>query len=501
MARHPGGAIGVSDHVNPRVYSLKTRFTKKGKVAMADLLGSQFLENRHITEAQLAQALERQRLEGGRLGENLVALGFATPDEIEAFFKKTPQLPRSIEDSGLSMAFLRDLILKHAVHMVEFTIPELSSRVKIPPTLVDSAVEALRAEKMAEAKSAGSLTKLTYRFALTERGWQEAGRLLGQCSYAGPAPVPFEEYRNMVLAQTIKGILVSEESVAAAFAHLIVNEEVLARLGPATSSGKSIFLYGPPGNGKTTIAETIGGTLPGTVFVPHAVLIEGQIITIFDPLTHQLADQDASDQNWDQRWLKVKRPVVMVGGELTLKHLDLDFNPITKFYEAPFQMKANNGLLIIDDFGRQQVDPQKLLNRWIVPLERRTDFLTLHTGMKFEIPFDQLVIFSTNLEPKNLVDEAFLRRIRYKIKIDHPSREEYVLIFKKMCAHQKVEFNSEVVDFLLDHYYQRLGISLNACHPRDLIDSIIDQAHYFKTPLQLTHETIKAAWESYFVDM
>jgi hypothetical protein len=191
----------------------------------------------------------------------------------------------------------------------------------------------------------------------------------------------------------------------------------------------------------------------------------------------------------------------MVGGELTLEHLDLAFNPVTKFYEAPFQMKANNGLLIIDDFGRQQVDPQKLLNRWIVPLERRTDFLTLHTGMKFEIPFDQLVIFSTNLEPKHLVDEAFLRRIRYKIKIDHPSRDEYRRIFEKMCAANRIAFDAGVLDFLLTQYYDRLGVSLNACHPRDLIDSIIDFAHYSGHPPQLTREAITAAWESYFVDM
>ena len=468
---------------------------------MAALMGCRFLENGCITEEQLAQALERQRLEGGRLGENLVALGFSSPEDIDAFFRKTPQPLRTLEDSGLTQAFLRDLILKHAAHMVEFSIPELSNRIKVPPTLIDSALEGLRAEKMAEAKSAGSLSKLTYRFALMERGWQEAARLLKQCSYVGPAPVPFEEYRTMMLAQTIKSIMVSRESVAAAFSHLIVSDRILTRLGPAVSSGKSIFLYGPPGNGKTTIAETIGEILPGTVFVPHAILIDDQIITVYDPLTHRLAEQETTDKEWDQRWLQVKRPVVMVGGELTLKHLDLDFNPITKFYEAPFQLKANNGLLIIDDFGRQQIDPQKLLNRWIVPLERRTDFLTLHTGMKFEIPFDQLVIFSTNLEPKNLVDEAFLRRIRYKIKIDHPTRDEYSLIFKKMCDARKIKFDQQVLDFLLDHYYQRLKIGLNACHPRDLIDSIVDQAHYFRTPLQLTRENISAAWESYFVDM
>jgi hypothetical protein len=468
---------------------------------MAELLGQGFLETQRITEDQLAKALERQRTHGGRLGENLVALGFVRPEDIDAFFKKTPSPVKSIADSGLTLAFLRELILKHALHMVEFSITELSGRIKLPPTLIDAAMEDLRKEKMAEAKSASSFSKLSYRFSLTERGKQEAGYLLERCRYVGPAPVPFQAYRTMVLAQTIKSILVREESVKTAFSHLIVNDAVVSRVGPAVSSGKSIFLYGPPGNGKTTIAESIGATLPGAVFVPYAVLIDNEIITVYDPLTHRSADPPPADQDWDQRWMQVKRPVVMVGGELTLKHLDLDFNPVTKFYEAPFQMKANNGLLIIDDFGRQQVDPQKLLNRWIVPLERRTDFLTLHTGMKFEIPFDQLVIFSTNLEPKHLVDEAFLRRIRYKIKIDHPSRDEYGRIFERMCAAHGISFDPTVLDFLLTDYYERLGISLNSCHPRDLIDSIVDFAHYSGQPRQLTRETISAAWESYFVDM
>ena len=468
---------------------------------MAELLGQRFLKQELITEDQLAKALERQRRHGGRLGENLVALGYAAPGEVEDFFKRTPPPVKSIADSGLSLSFLRDLILKHALHMVEFSIPDLSSRIKLPPTIIDAAVEDLRKEQMAEAKSAGSLSKLTYRFALTDRGRQEAGLLMEQCRYAGPAPVSFKDYRTMVLAQTIKSIIVREETVRDAFSHLVIGEDLLNRVGPAVSSGKSIFLYGPPGNGKTTIAETIGNILPGEIFVPYAVLIDSEIITLYDPMTHRSTGEKGTDQDWDQRWVKVKRPMVMVGGELTLKHLDLDFNQVTKFYEAPFQMKANNGLLIIDDFGRQQVEPQYLINRLIIPLERRTDFLTFHTGMKFEIPFDQLVIFSTNLDPKDLVDEAFLRRIRYKIKIGHPSREEYSLIFKRMCEANQVEFDQSALDYLIAYYYERLGISLNACHPRDLIDNLVDQAHYAGLPRRLTRETISQSWESYFVEI
>jgi predicted ATPase with chaperone activity len=272
------------------------------------------------------------------------------------------------------------------------------------------------------------------------------------------------------------------------------------RLGPAISSGKAIFIYGPPGNGKTTIAETMGGVLPGTVYMPYSIIVRGEIINIFDPVNHIPAEPEEG-HSADRRWLLIRRPVIMAGGELSLRMLDLDFNDIAKFYEAPLQIKANNGLFIVDDFGRQQVEPHSLLNRWIVPLDRRTDFMTLHTGMKFDVPFDQLVIFSTNIEPKKLVDEAFLRRIRYKIKIDHPSAEEYEAIFRRVCEHNGMEFRKDVFDYLMDNYYKRLAIKLNACHPRDIIDHIIDDAHYYDHPPQLTKEGVDAAWKNYFVDM
>ena len=305
----------------------------------------------------------------------------------------------------------------------------------------------------------------------------------------------------MVEHQTVKSIAISEEIMKNAFSHLILSETLLKRLGPAISSGKAMFVYGPPGNGKTAIAETIGRVLPETVYIPYSILVGGQIISMFDPVNHVPEAPEEEMDKVDQRWVKIKRPVIMTGGELSLRMLDLDFNPISKFYEASLQMKANNGIFIADDFGRQQIDPQMLLNRWIVPLDRNVDFMTLHTGMKFAIPFDMLVIFSTNIEPRDLVDEAFLRRIRYKIKIDHPSEQEYEAIFKQVCKTNHIPFDRTIFDYLMTHYYKRLGINLNACHPRDIIDHVIDSAHYYMHAPLLTREGIDAAWQNYFVDM
>ena len=468
---------------------------------MSGLLGERLIKKRRITEEQLQKALERQRLHGGRLGNNMVALGFLSEEDLSDFFGAAPDAPKSVEDTGLTFAFIVELIIRHGLNMREFTIPEMGIRTRLPLSIVDEAIERLRKDHLVEVKSAGQLSKLSYRFALTEAGKRQAVELLEVSRYVGPAPVPFDEYRNMVEMQTIKSILVDEKSIHDAFSDIIVSEQLLKRLGPAVSSGKAIFLYGPPGNGKTTIAETIGRVLPGSIYMPYALIVEDEIITIYDQASHVAVEPELSADAVDQRWVLVKRPVVMVGGEMTLKALDLDFNPLSKFYEAPLQMKANNGLFIVDDFGRQQVDPQSLLNRWIVPLERRTDFLTLHTGMKIEVPFDQLIVFSTNLEPSSLVDEAFLRRIRYKINIDHPQLNEYKVIFKRVCESNGIAFNEDVFNYLIEHYYKKRNVKLNSCHCRDIIDNIIDEAHYHGIKPELTKETVSASWESYFVEL
>lgn len=465
---------------------------------MASILGERLLEKNYISEAQLNQALERQRMHGGRLGHNLVALGHISEDQLASFFQRVPQLPKDMTETGLEFEFIVDLTLKHILSLGDFRLPQLAGLIKLPNTMVEKALDELRQKRFVEVRKADQLAKLTYHYRVTDEGKRMGGELLKLCRYVGPAPVLLDDYRQMVAIQTVKNILVNPQNVEQAFSGLTINGSLLKRLGPAVSSGKAIFLYGPPGNGKTTIAETIGKIMPDSIFIPYALQVGGEIITVFDPVTHVPVIQE--EELVDHRWIRIRRPVVLTGGELTLRMLDLEFNPVAKFYDAPLQMKANNGLFIVDDFGRQQLSPDKLLNRWIVPLERRTDFLSMQTGMKFDIPFDQLVLFSTNLEPRTLVDEAFLRRIRYKIKVDHPSQEEYEEILRKVCSSNKVEFKPEVFAFLLKLYRQQ-GVKLNACHPRDLLDQIIDNAHYNCVAPEMTKETVTVAWENYFVEM
>jgi energy-coupling factor transporter ATP-binding protein EcfA2 len=467
---------------------------------MIDQLGEKLLKDGIIDARKLEKALERQKNHGGRIGQNLVALGYIDEVTLERFFRRHPPVPTTVADTGLEVAQIADLLMKHILFMGDFMISELADRVKLSLSVVESVMEVLRRDKFVEVKGGTGYAAVTYTFKISEQGKNRATELLDLCRYVGPAPVTLHDYRLMVDIQTIKSAIVSEESVKKAFSHLVLNETVLKRLGPAISSGKAIFIYGPAGNGKTAIAETIGKLIPENIYIPYALSVGGEIITIFDPVNHVPCQQDENNAA-DMRWILVKRPVVITGGELTLKMLDLDFNTISKYYEASLQLKANNGIFIADDFGRQQVEPQNFLNRWIVPLDRRIDFMTLHTGMKFSIPFDMLTIFSTNIEPRQLVDEAFLRRIPYKIKIDHPSERDYEAIFRMICKSHGIEFKQDSFDYLMDNFYRKEGVKLNACHPRDIIEQIIVNSRYYRHHPELNKEAIQEAWTNYFVEM
>lgn len=454
-----------------------------------------------VSDEQIKQALERQRIQGGRLEANLAALGYIAVGSHDFLLNHSPKIPRTIEESGLQQTFITDLVMKHLLFLREFKVQDVIERVKLSLPIINQIIDAIRHERFIEIKGSEGLSSSTVRYAMTEEGKKRAITLLNVSRYVGPAPVTLEAYSLMVEVQSIRNIHVGVPEVKQAFSHLVVNDDTLKRLGPAISSGRAIFVYGPSGNGKTTIAETISKILPDRIFIPHAVLVGDDVITLFDPVTHIAIQEASSEEKTDPRWVMARRPVVMTGGELTLRMLDLEFNPISKFYEAPLQMKANNGLFIVDDFGRQQIDPQHLLNRWIVPLERRTDFLSLQSGMKFEIPFDQLSVFATNIEPKKLVDEAFLRRIPYKIKIDHPTEHEYKQVFRRVCEANHVAFHEDVFEFLVENFYHRLGVKFNACHPRDIVDNILDNARYLETTPVLSRESVSVAWENYFVDL
>jgi hypothetical protein len=481
---------------------------------MGEALGEKLVKEGLVTQKQVDKALVRQKLHGGRLGQNLMALNFISKNVLDAFLRHKPTVPATVEETGLSLDFITELTLKLIFYLGNFNMLEVADKLKLPVNVVDAALQALRQEKFCEVKGGTGYESVTYLFSVTSTGRQRAAELLDRNHYVGPAPVTLEHYTRMAEFQTIRNVYVNAAEITKVLSPFVINDRLFSQLGAAVNSGKSIFLYGPAGNGKTVIAEAIGSLMGEDMYIPYAVSVEHEIIRLYDPINHkpafaepvqaEKADKGAPgfvEGEYDRRWVLCKRPVVLVGGELTLGMLDLDFNPLSKFYEAPFQMKANGGVFIIDDFGRQMVRPRDLLNRWIVPLERRSDFLTLHTGKKFEVPFDQLVVFSTNIEPRELVDEAFLRRIRYKIKIDHPTKEEYKEIFRRICDNNGIEYKPDVVDYLLKEYYEKTGVKLNACHPRDVVDQILDSARYRNTTPVLDKQFIDEAWQNYFVEI
>jgi hypothetical protein len=416
-----------------------------------------------------------------------------------------PAPPNSLADSGLRTDQASELLLKTLI-TGEQSGTSLSDRMCLPYSILEGLLEHARVEKLVEVRGAAGTGSAGYRYALTDLGRDRAGHFLDLSRYIGPAPVPLAQYVAYMRALTGGRGYLDRERLVSGFTHLIVGGDMLEQLGPAVNSNKSLFIYGPPGNGKTVVAEGIGRALGGEIFIPYAIDVDGQIITMFDPVNHLRADTAANSQTivagigHDRRWEKIRRPVVTVGGELTLEMLDLTFNPIARFYEAPIQLKANGGVFVVDDFGRQRIPARDLLNRWIVPLESRVDYLTLHTGRKFEVPFDVLVVFATNLKPETLADEAFLRRIPYKIYARNPTVDEFTRIWELNCRRKSLAFEPKVIEYLVRKYYQPRGLQLRACHPRDLIEQVVDRCRFEGKPAAISRELLDAACASYFID-
>jgi hypothetical protein len=433
---------------------------------------------------------------------NAAALGEPIPEIRTA---PAPPMPRTIQETGLQPDQVEQLILK-IMYGGEATGQSLAEHTRLPYSLLEPIIERLRAHQLLEVRGAIGTGSAGYRYSSTDLGRDRAKQFMAINQYAGAAPVPLADYVSSMRALAAARGYVDRDRLHRGFKHLIVGDDVLEQVGPALNAGKALFLYGQPGNGKTVIAEGLGRALGGDMYVPYAIDIDGHIVTVFDPINHEPLEADGepagliAGASRDRRWVRIRRPVVMVGGELTLDMLDLTFNPISKFYEAPLQLKANGGVFLVDDFGRQRQRPEDLLNRWIVPLESRVDYLTLHTGKKFQIPFDVLIVFATNLNPQSLADEAFLRRIPYKVPINDPSLDDFTQIFEMQCKKRDLKYHSVMVAYLYRRHYAPVGRQLRACHPRDLLDQVTALCRYRGVTPVISRELLDKACEAYFLN-
>lgn len=429
--------------------------------------------------------------------------------------KKLLAPPMKMEELNVPPAIIEDLIFRMLFNEGDVSISRFSQVLGVHARIIDDMLSRMKQEHQVEVTKAGTLGSLSFTYGLTDKGNKRARDAFERSQYIGRIPVSLEVYNEAISIQTQGAKRIKPEHVKNALSHLIIPENFHRKIGPAINAGSSLFLYGPPGNGKTTIAEAIAKMLgqDSAIILPDAITVGGQIIRVYDPLVHipikesdlafhgtSLLDMESDKLRIDNRWRLFQRPAVMVGGELSMDALDLRFEPVAKVYEAPLQLKANGGMFLIDDFGRQQISPQQLLNRWIVPLESEIDFLRLQSGQTLEVPFKQLIVFSTNLDPDQLVDGAFLRRIQMKVEVGGPDEKLFYQIFMAVCKHFNVPFDKKAFVHLLQKQYRAKDRVMQAVHPRDIIKTIIAICDYEGIPVVLTPELIDEACDSYFVD-
>jgi predicted ATPase with chaperone activity len=441
-----------------------------------------------IMEANIAEAQKTPNYDLGLVSDLLAE---------KSFF---PAEPHNLEETGLSEGFVEALVLKELAALGSASGRALAEQICLPLGILEPRLQKLRNRQLMTHRGAAALNDFIY--ILTDQGREYAQALSDACAYHGPAPVPLTDYVISVDAQTITAEAIRREQLEEAVKDISVNPAMFARLGPAVNSGAGLFLYGAPGNGKTTLAERITLCFGSEVWIPRVLMADGEIIKLYDPAYHKATTNSQHkllrQDSHDHRWIKISRPTVVVGGELTMDSLEIRHNPRASVSEAPLQLKSNCGSLLIDDFGRQRMDPVELLNRWIVPLEKHYDFLTLASGKKIQVPFDQLIIFSTNLDPKDLVDEAFLRRIPYKINVPDPDEEEFYQLFKLCAPIFECEYRPEAVRYLIETHYHPKKRPMRRCHPRDLLHQIRNQSAYDGLPMEMKPEYFDVAVDNYF---
>ena len=438
--------------------------------------------------------------------QNNTALGHHADQIGIARLRKMAPRPRTVQDTGLTREFLGDLLCKHLLNHGTLSLAELAKLMRLSGSIIENILEFIRSEARVEVRPARpDVPGILY--ALTDRGRSSALDAMLRSGYVGPAPVPLHDYSRITRRQSIHARPVSRDEMHRAFENVVLDDTLVVQLGASMNSGRAVLLYGSPGTGKTFVSRHLTHVFPDATLVPHAIAVGEDVVQLFDPLIHKTIDfgvdenEHVLERGHDPRFLVCERPAVVTGGELTAEMLEVDFEPSARTYEAPLQLKANNGVFVIDDLGRQRVDPRTVLNRWIVPLEEKSDFLHLQSGRHFSVPFDVVLIFSTNIHPLVLGDEAFLRRIGYKIRFSALSPTQYEQIWRDVCFQNEVDFDPEVLDFVINELHGRSGVDQLPCHPRDLIGMAVDQNLYAHNVRGVDIESMRWAWSNYFVSL